>query len=330
MRRHVRYRRRIRRKPREGRSVVSLPERSQTSSQQTGEQRGNPRTPADKGSRACTCGNRKRRDVRRQRGWNMAKRNRNREADAERTRAWRARIRADPVLYAQHLEKLRARKKKYYAAHKEQERAAKRRDYRKHREKRLADAKERTQQPHVRAQKKKQQHDWYARNCERLNRKSRERYFANHEAEIAYRKRTYSTAKRSDQYKKYKSEHPDRVRASLAAWYEKNKDRHKARMDAYFKAHPGYRSASSRTRQARMRAARIGSWQEIKAYYHHVRTADIIHCHYCKNPVPKDKRHVDHVTPIIRGGAHAVSNFVPSCARCNLRKNRKLPHEFKP
>lgn len=46
-------------------------------------------------------------------------------------------------------------------------------------------------------------------------------------------------------------------------------------------------------------------------------------CQYCG----AQAENVDHVEPLSRGGAHAWSNVVASCRRCNSRKENRLPHE---
>lgn len=43
-------------------------------------------------------------------------------------------------------------------------------------------------------------------------------------------------------------------------------------------------------------------------------------CHYCLKPVPRDKRTIDHVVPLNRGGLHDPSNLVMACATCNSSK----------
>jgi 5-methylcytosine-specific restriction endonuclease McrA len=39
-------------------------------------------------------------------------------------------------------------------------------------------------------------------------------------------------------------------------------------------------------------------------------------CCYCNAPA----EHLDHVTPLSRGGRDVLSNVVPACADCNLSK----------
>ena len=49
-------------------------------------------------------------------------------------------------------------------------------------------------------------------------------------------------------------------------------------------------------------------------------------CFYCKEPL--DKYHVDHKTPVSRGGRDDKKNLCCSCPPCNLRKKDKTAAEF--
>lgn len=54
-------------------------------------------------------------------------------------------------------------------------------------------------------------------------------------------------------------------------------------------------------------------WENIKASYH-------FRCAYCGG---KEKLTVDHIVPLISGGAHDEENVVPSCQQCNSSKQVK-------
>ena len=54
-------------------------------------------------------------------------------------------------------------------------------------------------------------------------------------------------------------------------------------------------------------------------------------CYYCSKLLYssfKNWPHIDHVTPLIRGGSNDISNIVYACADCNLTKNNKTREEF--
>jgi 5-methylcytosine-specific restriction endonuclease McrA len=51
-------------------------------------------------------------------------------------------------------------------------------------------------------------------------------------------------------------------------------------------------------------------------------------CAYCGVTLTAKTRSLDHRVPLIRGGTNDLSNLVPSCLRCNQRKNRLTAEEF--
>ena len=51
------------------------------------------------------------------------------------------------------------------------------------------------------------------------------------------------------------------------------------------------------------------------------------YCYWCNVKLKKDY-HLDHYTPISKGGKHTISNLVVSCPSCNLQKHAKDPYQF--
>ena len=49
-------------------------------------------------------------------------------------------------------------------------------------------------------------------------------------------------------------------------------------------------------------------------------------CAYDSAPGPL---HADHRLPLARGGTNEISNILPACARCNLRKHLMTEAEFR-
>lgn len=58
-------------------------------------------------------------------------------------------------------------------------------------------------------------------------------------------------------------------------------------------------------------------WKEMLEKFSHC-------CAYCGT---SEKLEMDHIVPLSRGGAHAASNIVPSCKRCNSIKGTRTPAE---
>ena len=47
-------------------------------------------------------------------------------------------------------------------------------------------------------------------------------------------------------------------------------------------------------------------------------------CVYCDGPIQEQ----DHFVPIVLGGAHSITNVVPSCRSCNRKKRKMDPRSF--
>ena len=135
----------------------------------------------------------------------------------------------------------------------------------------------------------------------------------------------------------------EREKATQAAAYQRNKEVRKAnareqywtnhehclkRKRAYNKSHRAQQNARQRVRRNIKRAAMTGDTRLLQLVYLFVKQAPVLWCEYCNHPVPVDKRHVDHRTPLIRGGPHSVSNLAVSCAVCNMSKHTQTAEEF--
>ena len=90
--------------------------------------------------------------------------------------------------------------------------------------------------------------------------------------------------------KRFRLRHPDRARETCRRWRTENRERY---------------NAMRRVRRSRMHGSlTLPEWEAIVAAYDE-------RCAYCGAPW----EHMEHVVPICRGGAHAVGNVVPACAR---------------
>lgn len=52
-------------------------------------------------------------------------------------------------------------------------------------------------------------------------------------------------------------------------------------------------------------------------------------CFFCKNTVPCEDGHLDHLTPVARGGNSELDNFCFACDRCNQEKHAKTVEEYR-
>ena len=86
----------------------------------------------------------------------------------------------------------------------------------------------------------------------------------------------------------------------------------------YGKAHPEKIRERCQRRRARIAGAIIcdftsEQWEFIKQQYDHK-------CYYCGK---KKKLTIDHITALVNGGNHTMSNIVPACLQCNSSKHTK-------
>lgn len=71
-------------------------------------------------------------------------------------------------------------------------------------------------------------------------------------------------------------------------------------------------------------ATRDGGW-----YCHYCRCEVVYGHHVYLTPEQSQRKcHVDHVTPIAKGGSDDLENLVLACAKCNLQKGTKTHDEF--
>lgn len=130
----------------------------------------------------------------------------------------------------------------------------------------------------------------------------------------------------------YRERHPERERARKAATPPEKQREYAARSRA---KHPetararharwreGHRTESVLRQQARRAAEEAGDltieqWEAILDEFAH-------RCAYCS---AEGDLHLEHMTPLSRGGRHTASNVVPACPRCNLSKGAKTIFEF--
>jgi 5-methylcytosine-specific restriction endonuclease McrA len=134
--------------------------------------------------------------------------------------------------------------------------------------------------------------------------------------------------------RRFRKAHPERTRASLAAWladhptYERDRSRRRYATDPEYRRrvrasarqfrvdHPEYYRAAAKVRRARMAGVKCTlSEEETRELFDEYEGR----CAYCGDPATT----IDHVVPISKGGAHSKENVVPACKPCNSSKNAK-------
>jgi 5-methylcytosine-specific restriction endonuclease McrA len=120
----------------------------------------------------------------------------------------------------------------------------------------------------------------------------------------------------------YRRELGDVVVQRTRDWRAKNHEWLLARRREQHAADPLPQRERARLCAAKRRAAKRrapitivtrADWELCKEVFGH-------RCAYCFAAAPLT---LDHVEPLSRGGAHAMSNIVPACKPCNTRKNAR-------
>lgn len=113
--------------------------------------------------------------------------------------------------------------------------------------------------------------------------------------------------------RKYSQAHPERRRVSTQQYVQDNPERRRASLRKYSQAHP----EQGRANTAAYRARKVGAQTEPvdEAAARSSRTD----CYLCGHELA-DPIELDHVVPLALGGAHAMTNLLPTHRTCNRRK----------
>ena len=131
-----------------------------------------------------------------------------------------------------------------------------------------------------------------------------------------------SSSKAKACHKRYRDKNKEDRNAYCREWYKDNKESVIKRNAIYFKTTKGKQIKA--VAEAKRRGAE-GSFtvQDIKDLY----AIQGGRCYYCSVDI-EGGYHIEHMTPLSRGGKNDVSNICLACAPCNCRKHTKTAEEF--
>lgn len=115
-------------------------------------------------------------------------------------------------------------------------------------------------------------------------------------------------------YHRYYKRNRKRLLESSRIWQRNNKDKH--RLHGHIR------------RAKKMQNGGIYTAEEIKSLFRGQKER----CFYCGKSlywIGYQDYHVDHKTPISRGGANDISNIALTCPSCNLKKGAMTEGEYK-
>ena len=106
------------------------------------------------------------------------------------------------------------------------------------------------------------------------------------------------------------------------------RDEVKAWEKQYRELNPHIHKAAKARRKARLYNATVGDVSLIAKWEKSWKEKRTVTCFWCKERFNPKTCHTDHISPISKGGAHAVENLCISCAPCNLRKQAKATDDW--
>jgi 5-methylcytosine-specific restriction endonuclease McrA len=137
--------------------------------------------------------------------------------------------------------------------------------------------------------------------------------------------------------REWRRKNPERASATSRKYYQKNRQRIRAKGNAYERANAEARDArvkkwiaNNRERHLMLHRFRQAKRNALKASVGHQATREQIEarlayyghsCWMCGEVADS----IDHVKPISKGGAHQACNIRPACMGCNARKGDKWP-----
>ncbi len=111
----------------------------------------------------------------------------------------------------------------------------------------------------------------------------------------------------------YRANNPDKIRA-YEAEYNRSESR-KQYIHQYRQKHPEI-TINHRNRQREAGKFTAQEWIELKTLYSYS-------CLCCGRQEPDINLTVDHVIPLVKGGANTIDNIQPLCITCNKKKGTK-------
>lgn len=176
---------------------------------------------------------------------------------------------------------------------------------------------------------KQNRHDHYLRNKEKTIEQGRQwrKNNADRHRETCVKYRELNRERMVEYTKNYYAENKDRYSEQGAKWYTENKDRKNKSASEWKRANlDKIREYNNRRRAMRLAAGDDYTTEEAAAILEAQR-------HLCANSLCQAdlsviKKHLDHKTPLVRGGGNGANNLQWLCQKCNLSKGRLTNEEW--
>ena len=142
--------------------------------------------------------------------------------------------------------------------------------------------------------------------------------------------------------KVWRKNNPEKVKLQSKRTYQNNKDAIKAYVKKYRKIHKNYNKEFLKKwrhknplrakthyhkRRLLLRGLELKTIQQT--YEDNIKQYGTLTCYLCELPIPFGKDHLEHKTPLSRGGTNEYNNLAIACQHCNLSKSNKTEKEYK-
>jgi 5-methylcytosine-specific restriction endonuclease McrA len=140
--------------------------------------------------------------------------------------------------------------------------------------------------------------------------------------------RAANPEKHAEAKRTWNAANPEKVKAHRSLSQKRNRTAANERVRQFYRRNPAKRLENVHARRARI----LGNGgRYTPADIEAIRLAQTdkrgrVRCWYCGTPM--QKWHIDHKTPLARGGSNGPENLCLACVDCNLKKHAKTPDEF--
>lgn len=138
--------------------------------------------------------------------------------------------------------------------------------------------------------------------------------------------RAKNSDKEKERLRQWRMKNTDKTRNSQQRWREENRETARNNDKAYRSRHPDrIRQKDNKRRALQCAAGGSHTAQDIEAIF--ARQKGRCAHSWCRVSI-KLERHLDHITPLIRGGSNDRRNLQLLCPMCNPKKGAKDPIDW--
>ena len=171
----------------------------------------------------------------------------------------------------------------------------------------------------------------YTKHKDKVIAKSKIYYQNNKESILKHCKDSYDKEKVKIKNKNYYENNKEELLSKVHTYYEENKEKICAQKKEYRKSINGRLSIRNGRQNRRIKEKEAADGTITKESLKNLDKMQNSQCYYCKTTIDIQSplTHLDHLTPLSKGGLHSITNVAWTCAACNLKKNNKTEEEFK-